>query len=71
MFRLVSMEPFSDWIFKKLFYTINNVLLSTEYLALNKTLSIVYNTFFNSSDWRWLRRNEPKHVAVRYDVKYF
>jgi len=40
-------------------------------LVLNKTLSIVYNTFLKSSVWRWLRRNEPKHVAVRYDVNIF
>ena len=31
----------------------------------------LYMIAFKNSAWRWLHRNEPKHVAVRYDVKYF
>ena len=42
-----------------------------QHLVLNKTLSIVYNAFLKISAWRWLHRNEPKHAAMRYDVKYF
>ena len=29
MFRLVSMDPYSGWVFKKIFYAIDNVLLIT------------------------------------------
>jgi len=35
-----------------------------------RSLSIVYNNFFKCSPRRWLHRNQPKHVAVKYDVKY-
>ena len=32
--------------------------------------SIVHITFSQSSVWRWLQIDEPKHVAERYDLKH-
>jgi hypothetical protein len=79
MFRLVSMEPSSGWAFIKVLYTIQLVKNKTTFgWVRDLVLENVHNTrsctqqntvnctqyLFESSAWKWLHRNEPKHVAV-------
>jgi hypothetical protein len=62
MFRLISMEPSSDWTFKEVLYKIYMFYWVRDFVL------IVHNTFLKAQPEDGSIEVEPKQVAVKYHV---
>jgi len=58
-------QTMSGWVRDLVLQNVHNTRSRTQ----QNTVNFV-QYLFKSSAWRWLHRNEPKHVAVKYYVKY-